>query len=477
MDQHLLQHQEQRQQALPRLIEANHLLQLSSQSLESVIAQELMSNPALELIEARCCPRCGSVLEAERCPTCRDEPFTSEPEIPVIEHDSETYRVRREENGLDVDQFGLIATEMNVLEDIRSDAFATLPERDHRIASVIIEAIDERGWLALSTDEIRDLTGASSRRVEQVLKTVQSVAPAGVGARDLSECLRLQAAELSSQGIETPSLIAKLAEEDFVDLASQRYQRIAERRGSTEADVAEAHQFIRTQLTPNPLQDRSASHWRHADSTQRMTPDVIVRIVEDDIVVSLAKRNDARLAINEDYIRLSTLRRKRPQGQSLHLSDEEWEHVRSSLRSARDFMSKLEQRRRTLLKIAALVCERQEDFLRGTVRDLKPLTRSEIAAEIGVNESTVSRATAEKFVMLPNRRVVPFSDFFTASLGVKDVIKEIISTEAARGATLSDQRICDMLSERGFRIARRTVTKYRLQLDILPSTQRHPARV
>jgi RNA polymerase sigma-54 factor len=101
------------------------------------------------------------------------------------------------------------------------------------------------------------------------------------------------------------------------------------------------------------------------------------------------------------------------------------------------------------------------------------LTRSEIAAELGVNESTVSRATADKYVMLPNRRVAPFSEFFSASLGVKDVIREIIASESQRGRTLSDQRICDMLCDRGFRIARRTVTKYRLQLDILPSTQRH----
>ena len=155
------------------------------------------------------------------------------------------------------------------------------------------------------------------------------------------------------------------------------------------------------------------------------------------------------------------------------MTDREREHVRASVRSARDFMSKLEQRRRTLLKIATVVCERQEDFIRGSVRELRPLTRSEVAAQIGVNESTVSRATADKYVMLPNRRVVPFSDFFTASLSVKDVMKEIIANEAKAGSTLSDQRICELLEDQGYRIARRTVTKYRLQLDILPSTQRH----
>ncbi|MBX3071159.1 MAG: RNA polymerase factor sigma-54 [Thermomicrobiales bacterium] len=475
MDQQLIQHHEQRQQALPRLIEANYLLQLSSQSLETVIAGELHTNPALELTEAALCPRCGGQVEGDRCPTCRDDSRSREESPLPLEMDSESFHTRREESDLDVDQFSLIATGESILGSIRADAFASLPARDHDIASLIIESIDERGWLTLSTDEVSRITRRSPKQVERVLHTVQSIAPPGVAARDLAECLRLQADDLLSQGVDVPSIILRLEEADFADLATQKYQRIAERHGGTDEDVQAAHAFMRDQLTPNPLQDRNVSHWRHADSTQRIFPDVVVRIVNDEIIVSLANRTDSRLAINEDYMKISSMRKQKNAALSLSISDQEWEHIRSSLRSARDFLSKLEQRRRTLLKIAALVCERQEAFLRGGVREIVPLTRSEIAAELGVNESTVSRATANKYVMLPNRSVVPFSDFFTASLGIKDVIKEIIASEARRGQTLSDQRICDMLSDRGFRIARRTVTKYRLQLDILPSTQRHTA--
>ncbi len=476
MEQQFTQHHEQRQQALPRLIEANYLLQLSSQSLEAVIAEELQTNPALELTDATLCPRCGGTLDGGRCVACRDEAFAAQETAVPIESDSENFHTRREESEFDVDQFSLIATEGNVLDDIRADAFASLPEKDHAVAALIVESLDERGWLSLPLDDIAAMAGAPVWRTEQVLRTVQSIAPPGVCARNLTECLRLQAVDLAAHGVAVPALVRNLDDDDFVDLASQKYQRIADRHGADESQVQATHVFIREQLTPNPLQDRSVSHWRHADSTHRMAPDVVVRLADDDVVVSLAGRSDSRLTINEDYIKLSSLRRKGSNAIELSLTDEEWEHIRTSLRSARDFMSKLEQRRRTLLKIAALVCERQESFLRGSVRDLIPLTRSDIAAELGVNESTVSRATAEKFVMLPNRKVVPFSDFFTASLGVKDVIKEIISSEAQVGRSLSDQRICDILGERGFRIARRTVTKYRLQLDILPSTQRHASQ-
>ncbi len=472
MDQQLIQQHEQRQQALPRLIEANHLLQMSAQSLEAVIAEELRINPALELSDASLCPGCGSPLEGDRCPVCREEALAPAESAVPLEADSETFHIRREDSEIEVDQFSLIATEENVLESIRIDAFASLPVRDQDTASVIIESIDERGWLTLSVPEIAQITGRTQRQVETVLGTVQSVAPPGVAARNLPECLRLQAADLETQGVAVPALIPTLNENDFADLANQKYHRIAERHAATEEDVHAAHLFIREQLTPNPLQDRTVSHWRHTDSTHRMTPDVVVRLVNGEIIVSLASRSDARLSINDDYVQLAAMRKQKDAPVSLTISDDEWEHIRDSLRSARDFLSRLEQRRRTLLKIAALVCERQEAFLREGVRDLVPLTRSEIAAELGVNESTVSRATADKYVMLPNRRVAPFSDFFTPSLGVKDVIKEIIANETQRGQPLSDQRICDMLSDRGFRIARRTVTKYRLQLDILPSTQR-----
>lgn len=473
MDQQLIQHQEQRQQALPRLIEANHLLQLSSQSLEAVIAEALQTNPALELSDALLCPRCGSALEGGRCPNCRDEalPANEPPALP--EADSEAYRVRGEESEFDNDQFALIASEEHLIGELRADAFASLPSADHVVADAIIEALDERGWLSISVAEIGQLTGQTTEHVEDILATIQSIAPPGVGARDLAECLRLQAEELSSQGVDVPPVVLQVDDADFADLGAHRYAKLAERHHCSEDAIRDAHEFIREQLTPNPLQDRTASHWRHADSTQRMAPDVIVRIVDDEIVVSLASRSDSRLSINDDYVRLSALHRQKEAAVSLSLTDEEWEHIRTSLRTARDFLSKLEQRRRTLLKIAALVCERQQAFLRGTVRDLVPLTRSDIAAELGVNESTVSRATADKYVMLPNRQVVSFGDFFTASLAIKDVIREIIAGEAQRGRTLSDQRICDMLADRGYRIARRTVTKYRLQLDILPSTQRH----
>jgi RNA polymerase sigma-54 factor len=129
----------------------------------------------------------------------------------------------------------------------------------------------------------------------------------------------------------------------------------------------------------------------------------------------------------------------------------------------------LRQRRETIRRIAEFLIERQEAFLRYGVRHLAPLTRAEVAAVIGVHESTVSRATANKYVQIPSREIVPFSHFFTASLSIKDVISELIANEKT---PLTDQEIVETLQLRGFNVARRTVAKYRGQLGILPSTLR-----
>jgi RNA polymerase sigma-54 factor len=144
--------------------------------------------------------------------------------------------------------------------------------------------------------------------------------------------------------------------------------------------------------------------------------------------------------------------------------------VRAYVQRARQFIGSIQQRRRTMQQLADYLIERQSAFLRDGIRHLQPLTRAEVAAAVGVHESTVSRAAAEKFVLLPNGRVVPLSDFFRAALPVHDVMKEIIEQEG--GGRLTDREISDRLATRGYKVARRTVAKYRSQMRILPSELR-----
>jgi RNA polymerase sigma-54 factor len=159
----------------------------------------------------------------------------------------------------------------------------------------------------------------------------------------------------------------------------------------------------------------------------------------------------------------------RSQSDGASLNENERKHIQQYVSRARLFMANIDQRRQTLQRIVAFLVSYQGEFLDKGVRQLRPLTRAMVAAELGVHESTVSRATASKYVMLPSGKVIPLSDFFTPSLSAKDVIRDIIEHEAE---PLTDEQIADRLGQMNIIVARRTVAKYREQLGILPSILR-----
>jgi len=192
---------------------------------------------------------------------------------------------------------------------------------------------------------------------------------------------------------------------------------------------------------------------------------VVIKLEEAEFVIEVVESRRFFIRISPLYSRLASQMRNTP-GQ---YSEGERKHIQQYVARARLFMSNVNQRRETMLKIAKVLVQVQEDFLRHGVRQLRPLTRAQVAEATGLHESTVSRVSAGKYVMLPNRHVIPFADFFTASLSIKDVIKEIIVRE---GRPLTDREIVTRLRDEGIRVARRTVAKYRSQLGILPSTLR-----
>jgi RNA polymerase sigma-54 factor len=468
--------QEQRARNLPRLIEANFLLHLSTQELETVITQELSVNPALELDEAQTCPVCGKPLDSMGCPTCSPKPVDDERPTPVSEvQDREESVAKSAADEDEFDYIAAIAADVDTLGQLAADARSELPEEFHLAIDLIINGLDERGFLTSTLDEIAAGAGITPEQAEWVLRTIQELAPPGVAARSLRESLLLQIQYLRSECNAVPPLVETIIDCHLSDLGAHRYHGLARTLHSTVEEVSEAHEFIRGRLSPHPLQDSGAQTWRHSASTPLVAPDVLITIIEDELHVEVVGHAEGRLRVNGLYEELATQLRRRQTAASEDLagaSDEDRAHIRDSVQKAKQFISKLQQRRETLLKISLRVCQMQEEFLRGGIRELRPLTRSDVAMEIGVHESTVSRATANKYVMLPNRKVIPFSDFFTASLGVKDVIKELIEKESANGQALSDMRIRELLLDRGYRIARRTVAKYRGELKILPSTIR-----
>jgi RNA polymerase sigma-54 factor len=470
--------QEQRQRNLPRLIEANYLLNLSTQELEQVIAAEIVANPALEADDHATCPLCGGPLEGGFCVTCMVD--QQAPLTPAPDGDEEWDRfetiapVQTTED--DFDELTLVGDWVSVTEQLRSDIRTVLDGDDAELAIWLIDALDERGFLDTPFAEVSRLTGRPVSAIERVLKTIQEIAPAGVGARDLRESLLLQIEFLRQTGIEVPELVEQIVREHLTELGNHRYQQIARQLKINPDEINDAHDFIQTYLSPHPLQSYQSRTWQSPAETPYVSPDVLISIVDDELRIEITGSSLGQLRVNALYDELAaTFRRRGKNGQNGshdETSEEDKDHIRDSVSRAKQFIGKIHQRRETLLRISTCICEMQEDFLREGVRELRPLTRSQVAQAIGIHESTVSRATANKFVMLPSRKVIPFSDFFSASLSVKDVIKELIEAESRNGAALSDMRIREMLLQRGYRIARRTVAKYRSELNILPSTVR-----
>lgn len=487
--------QEMRTWVSPSLIEANYILSLSRMDLQAVIAAEMDANPALEMEERPSCPLCGSVLDGTFCPTCLVSQ-RSEPNIESYEDFPEimTTALNTREDSDEFDPMSLIAGEEDIRALILQDARAQLEPADYAIAEYLIDGLDERGFLTCDLDELAELVGRPREEIDEILTVIQDLAPVGVGARDLQECLHLQLNYLSRNGHEVPAPVGAIVANHLAEFGAHKYGQISKELGLSADEIDEAREFIRVQLNPFPLQSQLARSWRTPTRAAYVAPDVIISIKDDELEVEVVDTKQFHLRLSPIYNQLAAeLGRRRSAAVSENAaptngtgphpngtvavtvsmnSDEDRGHVRQYSSRAKLFISNIHQRRETLLKISRCICEMQESFLRGGVRELRPLTRAIVAQQVGVHESTVSRATANKFVMLPTRKVIPFSDFFTPSLSVKDVIKELIIREAKKGEPLTDRRIGELLHNQGIRIARRTVAKYRAELGILPSTMR-----
>lgn len=445
--------------ASPALIALNNMLILSTLELQQMIQQELEENPALELNEAQedLCQRCGRPFSGTTCMNCLQE------DLRTMEADRDPYSGSAEDE--EFDPLMLVAAPPSLGETLLRDLRASLSHEDHFIAEYLIGSLDDQGYLEGSLEDIAATLSLDVERVEHVLTKLQDVGPVGVGARDVPECLLLQMRRLKQEGVTHP-YVEQIIREHWVDLGEHRYGAIAQALGISYDQVVEARDFIRKYLRPYPLERGSSDGMLSPTQTTYLTPDVIIREEEGKLIAEVVESQRYFLRLNPLYQELA---RQAARTNEANVTSEEKEHLTQFVGRAQLFLTNLRQRRETIRRIANYLIDRQEPFLRNGVRFLEPLTRAEVAGAIGVHESTVSRATANKHVQLPSHEVIPFSHFFTASLSVKDVLLELVTKE---DRPLTDQELVEMLRQRGFDVARRTVAKYRNQLKILPSTLR-----
>lgn len=472
--------QEQSARVSPTLIAVNHVLALSSQELQNLIMQEAEENPAFDIVEHHTCAICGEVLKNGACINCArnsaNKTSAAEPNTPDdYGYGASSYR-EDEIDGTyssamsDDDEFdpvSLVAAEPSMRERLMLDLRSVFDPYQYDIAEYILGNLDDKGFLVVSPETIAAEIGAPEDEVMLVLKVIQRLGPPGIAASDPRECLLLQLDQMEQDGREAAPYVRAILQDYFIELGEHKYSQIAQKLGISLDAVEEAREYIRANLTPYPVvwAEDDVQTWGRVSRAQYVSPDVLIKEVDGKLEVEVAESRRFFMRLNPLYSQMaSDLRSK-----SNALSEDDKRHIQQYVSRTKLFISNIKQRRETLTKIANALVAYQEDFLRNGVRHLRPLTRAQIAEVTGLHESTVSRATAGKYIMLPNRQVVPFSDFFTASLSVKDVIKEIIEQE---GKPMADREIVARLKDRGIRIARRTVAKYRSQLHILPSTLR-----
>ena len=451
----------------PKQIAANYILQMSSMELHEAIAQELDENPALDMVELPACPICGHPVSGNYCTDCfprkstADSGSSADGDIDDLPYDG-PQRLRDEED--EFDPIARAEADFTLDEYLSWNLRAILPSRLQHIAEYAIGALDGNGFLTSTEEEIAAETGASLEDVAEVLRALRGLEPIGIGSRNMVECLLVQVAHLRESGADVPRIAEVVVCDHLSKLGERKFREIGSAVGASVDEVVATWEFIKSNLNPYPA---SAFSEAFGESGRRpvLRPDVLIRVVDGELVVEVVESRKFSLRVTPIYSSTSAGLR------GSETSEGDKRHIREYVGRAKFFIDNINRRRATMQRIAECLCERQRDYLLNGVQHLVPLTRAEVGDVIGMHESTVSRATADKFVMIPSGEIVPFSHFFTASLGVKDQIKRLVEAEDRRHP-YSDQEIADLLRAEGIALARRTVAKYRDELQILPARLR-----
>jgi RNA polymerase sigma-54 factor len=295
-----------------------------------------------------------------------------------------------------------------------------------------------------------------------------------VGAQSLQECLLLQLRYLcdedsTSEDSAIRAIAERLVRDHFDHIGAHRYAKLARAVGIPIEEVKQAVEFIRTRLNPFPAsQFRPPWAYRPTNSKATVRPDVVIRRTEFGYEVDVLGTEGYALSVNPLYRDIYT----QVKNGQLHQSEDDKKHFTEYVERAELFIRNINQRRQSLRQITRCIIDCQIGFMEtGSRQFLRPLTRTRIARVLNIHESTVSRATANKYVQLPNQEVVSYHVFFNSSLSIKDAIEAIIQEEDP-ASPFSDQQIMQLLTAKGIHVARRTIVKYRESQKILSSTRR-----
>ncbi len=481
LKQRLLQRQVQKMIMSAKMQQSMHMLQLPILELNQLIAEEMATNPLLEesatsqdtddrsdetrLTDAAS-PAEGQSAEADsvnvESPLILDEQHV-ELNLDWLDNDniwaSDFFDKSRISQAVEKHNFQqTLITTSSTLQDELTQQFRLINDDPDNwvIAEQIIGNIDENGYLATPIAEIAQSLNCRSERVEHVLKQVQCLEPAGVGARNLKECLLIQ---LKSQN-QKNSYEEMIVENFLNELATKKYIKISKALKIPLPQVKNCAKKI-SQLDPKPGRNFSTE-------ALRIIPDVILEKTSDNYEITINSKTQPKLSISKVYKKL--LKDK-------SCTKETIKFIKEKLQSAQNLISGLNQREQTLERVARCIIEYQKDFIKKGIFNIKPLILKQIAEKLDLHPSTISRTVSNKYIQTPYG-TIPLKKFFSQAIAseggdlsnqkIKVTIDELIKTEAPNNP-LSDQQIVKILVGKGIHISRRTVTKYRNALKVPPA--------
>lgn len=455
----------------PQLQQAIKLLQLSRLELENQVRTELVENPVLEEIQETVEDDAARKERQASEDTLTSSPADSDPrtqdEFEWENYADSAYKPPQSFSGgnEEIMNYENVITATQTLHDhlVWQANLAGFNDEEENLVQILISYIDDDGYIKTPIETIAEDEGVDAKELEEMLPFVHEFDPPGVGARDLVECLIVQAQHLE----EDTHQLVHLIKNHLKDLEKKNYANIAKVMGLEMEEVVELCKIIFS-MDPKP------GRIFVSQDTHFVTPDVYVYKVGEEYVV----------ALNEDglpRLKVSNLYRNLLKGGDSPSSAQTQDYIQDKLRSALWLIKSIHQRQRTIYKVTESIVKHQESFFEKGPAFIKPMILRDIAADIGMHESTVSRVTTNKYVHTP-RGIFELKYFFNsgisktdgdslASESVKLKIKELVEKEDLKNP-LSDQKLVELLKKDGIQIARRTVAKYRDVLQILPSSKR-----
>jgi RNA polymerase sigma-54 factor len=456
----------------PQLQMAIKLLQLSRLELMDTIQTELEENPALEEVpEGTPAEQSTDQMEAATTETPEVKEVTIDDKIQedidwsnYLDEYNTPGRVHHESEGKDTPRFeSFIAGNESLKDHLLWQFLMTKPDKEEeKIASLIIGNLNKDGYLDASVEEIAIASGSPPEKTEEILSIIQTFDPIGVCARDLSECLLIQAKFL---GLDDTIVIDIIADH-LSNLERKNYKAICKALKKSMDEVVSAINVIKS-LEPKPGRQFSD------ETPQYINPDIYVYKLEDEFVIMLNDDGMPKLRVNSFY--------KSSISRGQNISGEAEDYIQEKMRSAAWLIKSIHQRQKTIYKVMESILGYQREFFNKGIAYLKPMVLRDVAQDIQMHESTISRVTTNKYAFTP-QGIFELKYFFNSSIrrsqggsiasaSVQEKIRQIIAGENPK-KPYSDDKIAQILKEDQINIARRTVAKYREMLRVLPSNKR-----